>query len=190
MRSILGRSTPSGTLGTALTVAALTVGSLAACSAGGDAADGAGAAGAAAETSASPVATAPPSSVTVDTTEVATDPPAEDGGAAEEDGSASGRPRSVPVTTTYAGVLAGGSSVEAGGYVDVVELGGTCTLTLTRDDAVETATAEATPAATTTACGGLAIPLSDLASGTWEAVLGYESDRSAGEAPAVEVEVP
>ncbi|WP_448615672.1 hypothetical protein [Modestobacter sp. URMC 112] len=202
MRSFLGMSTPSATVGTALVAAALAVGSLAACSSGGDTADGAAAPGAAAVASASPVATAPPSSVTVDTTEVATDPPARDDGAAaggsgedpgEKDPAATdagGGPRSVAVTTTYAGVLAGGSSVEAGGYVGVVEQGGTCTLTLTRDDTVRTASAEGTPDATTTACGGLAVPLSDLASGTWEAVLGYESDRSSGEAPAVEVEVP
>ncbi|TYP89870.1 hypothetical protein [Blastococcus xanthinilyticus] len=118
-------------------------------------------------------------------TDVATDPPPSPSGTPEPN-----EEREVAVTLTFAGVLDRGSAVEAAGFVDVREDGGTCTLTLTRDGTTRTSELPATPDASTTACGGLAVPLSDLASGTWEAVLSYESADSAGRAPAVDVDVP
>lgn len=168
---------------------------------------GSPAAGPTSEPTAVPSA-APAPTVTVDTADVATDPPAGGDGAspssspsssgpdgsspagpASSSGAAPGRPQPVVVTTTYAGVLSGGSSVEAGGFVDVVESDGTCTLTLTRGPATHEAGAAATPDRTGTSCGGLEVPLSDLAPGTWEVVLSYESSTSAGRAAAVDVVV-
>jgi hypothetical protein len=141
--------------------------------------------------------TASPASVSsVDTEVVATDPPAETSapsvptGSAAPDGAAPGRPRPVTVTTTYAGVLTGGSAVEVGGFIDVVESDGTCTLVLRRGATTRQVSAAATPDPTGTSCGGLAVELSELTSGTWSGVLGYRSSRSVGTAPAVDVEVP
>jgi hypothetical protein len=141
----------------------------------------------------------------VDTTDVATDPQAggEDetppgspsssspsgSSAAPSSTARPGRPGSVVVTTTYAGVLPGGTGVEAGGFVDVVEPDGTCTLTLRRGSETHEASAAATPDRTGTSCGGLEVPLQDLDAGTWTAVLSYSSPTSAGSAAAVDVVV-
>lgn len=188
MRRNIGRSVPMAAI-----ACALTVGSLGACSAdtgtgAGDGSTGAGASrGSAAQTSAAPV-TAPPTSVTVDTTDVATDPPRTNRTPAPA--GRPGQPQEVTVTTTYAGVLAGGSAVEAGGYVDVLEPDGTCTLTLTRGATTRTVSAAVTPDGTTASCGGLAVALSELEAGTWQAVLSYASSGAAGTAPGVDVVVP
>lgn len=72
----------------------------------------------------------------------------------------------------------------------LVEEGGTCTLTLTQGGASATASREATPNVTSTACGELVVPGDQLAPGTWDAVLAYESERSAGSTEPVEVQVP
>ena len=139
---------------------------------------------------------APATVTSVDTEDVATDPPA--GGSASSAPSSSAAASSVPpdrpspvvVTTTYAGVVRGSSAVEAGGFVDVIETDGTCTLVLRRGSTTREVSAPATPDPAGTSCGGLAVELSQLASGTWSGVLSYASPRSAGSADAVEVEVP
>lgn len=99
--------------------------------------------------------------------------------------------RSVLVSPTYSGWDPGAGAVVAGGFIaDVVENGGTCTLTLTRDGVVVSGSAEATADASTTSCGEVRAEDPDLGSGTWEAVLSYASTRSTGESAAFSVVVP
>lgn len=97
----------------------------------------------------------------------------------------------VRVTRTYAGWDSAEAAVVVGAVVDgVIEADGTCTLTLTMADRVAAATAEGTPDASTTACGGLSVPGDELASGAWDAVVSYASPASAGESQHFEVVVP
>ncbi len=79
----------------------------------------------------------------------------------------------------------------AAGYVgSLVEEGGTCTLEVSREGSVVRATAEGLADATTTVCGGLALPGDELGPGTWSVVLRYESGGASGESAPLEVEVP
>ncbi|WP_346619992.1 hypothetical protein [Blastococcus montanus] len=99
--------------------------------------------------------------------------------------------RPVTVDPTYSGWDPGPGDVVAGGSIsEVIESGGTCTLTLTRDGVVVSGSAEATPDATTTSCGDVRAGGSDLTSGTWDAVLAYESPLSVGESRVFSVVVP
>ncbi|MGY1754898.1 hypothetical protein [Blastococcus sp. SYSU D01042] len=95
------------------------------------------------------------------------------------------------VQITYYGWNPGSSVVEINGFVPtLVEEGGTCTVTLTQAGASVTATREATPNVTNTACGELTVPGEQLGAGAWSAVLSYESDGSSGASAPVEVQVP
>jgi hypothetical protein len=97
----------------------------------------------------------------------------------------------VPVVLTYSAWSAADRKVLAGGYVTgVIEDGGVCTLTLTRNGATVVAEGAAMADATTTVCGGLSIAGSQLAAGTWQAVLSYASSTHTGASAAVAVEVP
>jgi hypothetical protein len=98
--------------------------------------------------------------------------------------------RRVHVVTTFAGWNATSGAVEVGGYANVVEPVGTCTLRLTHGDQVVTRKHTASADATTVACGGLSVPGSALTAGAWQAVLAYSSSKSTGEAAAVTVKVP
>jgi hypothetical protein len=80
---------------------------------------------------------------------------------------------------------------EASGYVSgVVENGGSCTLTLTRNGQRVTVEGDAEADASTTVCGGLTVPRTSLTPGSWSGVLTYESAGSSGESAAVTLEVP
>lgn len=105
--------------------------------------------------------------------------------------SASSRPL-ANVAVTYSLWDPATASVEVAGYVtDIVESGGTCTLTLTSAGRTVSVTQKATADATTTSCGMLSIPRAKLpGSGALSAVLSYTSSEHAGSAPAVTVEVP
>ncbi|MGY1887681.1 hypothetical protein ACI799_20485 [Blastococcus sp. SYSU DS0753] len=99
--------------------------------------------------------------------------------------------RSVVVSHTYAGWDPGTQDIVVGGFVsDVVETGGTCTLTLTQDGVTTSGTADATPDASTTSCGEVRAGGGRLVSGSWEAVLSYTSPRSTGESAVFSVVVP
>ncbi|MGY1804692.1 hypothetical protein ACI78T_15535 [Blastococcus sp. SYSU D00922] len=92
---------------------------------------------------------------------------------------------------TYSGWNAQSGAVEVGSYLPTaVESDGTCTLTLTRGETSVTASTTGTPNVTSTSCGGLSIPGSEVSSGTWVAVVSYESATSSGSSEPVEVEVP
>jgi hypothetical protein len=111
---------------------------------------------------------------------------------------ATDKPRPTPekdaprtVVVVYSGWDDASSAIEVDGYVaEVVEAGGTCTLTLTRGGASAQVSAPAEPDASTTSCGALRVPADQLSAGTWKAVLAYESATSSGTADAVEVTVP
>jgi hypothetical protein len=120
-----------------------------------------------------PVSTAPP-------TAVATDPPVT---------SAPGGEANVFISRVQWDYPT--SSVRAAGYVSgVLELEGSCTLTITNGTTEREVTAAAEPDATTMTCGTLTVPGQDLTSGTWSAVLRYESGTARGESAPADVDVP
>jgi hypothetical protein len=158
----------------ALSAAVMTLAAVAACSAP-DSEPTSNGSTAAPGTYGSPV-----NSSQADPTDVATDAPvtAEPG-------------PSLPLVVTFADWDAAAGVVEAAGYVSgVAESGGTCTLTLTRGGSSVTATSAAEPDRSATSCFGLTVPGDRLGSGTWSAVLSYESPASQAESSATEVQVP
>ncbi|WP_104524841.1 hypothetical protein [Blastococcus atacamensis] len=100
------------------------------------------------------------------------------------------QPRSADVALTYSGWDPAGAVVVGGVVLDRVEQGGRCTLVLSRGGVVLEGSGEATPDATTTACGELRVSGPELTSGPWQAVVRYSSATSAGESSAGEVMVP
>ncbi|WP_159797901.1 hypothetical protein [Puerhibacterium puerhi] len=103
---------------------------------------------------------------------------------------ASPSPAGADVELSYLAWNAGPSDVEASGYAAVYEEGGTCTLVLTKGGTTVSAAVDGTSDVTTTSCGGLAIPHDQLSSGTWQAVLRYESPTTTGTSKPREVVVP
>jgi hypothetical protein len=96
----------------------------------------------------------------------------------------------VPVTVTFYGWNPTSKQVEVGGYVEgIVEGDGVCTLTLTKGGSTVSGTADASPDASTTACGTVSVPGDEVAAGTWKAVLSYSSAGHSGTSDAVDVEV-
>ncbi len=84
-----------------------------------------------------------------------------------------------------------GGSVEVNAFVvDRVEDGGTCTLTLSRGERSHDVTASAFADASTTICGLLALPGSQLAPGAWDAVVTYNAGGATGVTEVFEVTVP
>jgi hypothetical protein len=82
-------------------------------------------------------------------------------------------------------------SVEVGSFVQgVVESGGTCTVTMTKDGERANATGAAEQDATTTWCGVIAISGNQLSSGVWSAVVTYESSSTHGTSELTKVTVP
>jgi hypothetical protein len=99
--------------------------------------------------------------------------------------------RDASVRTTFGLWSPESSELLVGGYVEgVVESGGTCTLTVTRGAVGVSAAAEAIPDASTTSCGTLSIAGTALGSGSWTAVLNYESAKFSGTAAPMPIEVP
>lgn len=114
--------------------------------------------------------------------------PGSSGGAAG--GTEDLRPASVRVV--YADWDAASSGLLVAAVVtDVVEDGGTCTVTATRDGAQASVTGSATADATSTTCGEIALPGSRLdGSGTWSVTVAYRSATAAGTSTATDVAVP
>lgn len=95
------------------------------------------------------------------------------------------------LVVTYSGWNTDTSAVEVGGFVPgISESGGSCTLTLTKGGETATATAPVDAEPSQTTCGALAVPGSELAPGTWSAVVTFDSSGSHAESAAVEVAVP
>ena len=98
---------------------------------------------------------------------------------------------SADVVLTFAHWDAGSASVQVGGYVGgLIEDGGTCTLTLTNGSQSLTVTAAASADASTTICGPLTVPGSQLAPGSWRTVVTYHSATTTGTSDPAEVTVP
>jgi len=101
------------------------------------------------------------------------------------------RPSATDVVLSFVGWDEESGSVQVGGYVSpVVEDGGTCTVELTREGRVVTATGPGFADATTTICGGLAVPGDELTAGEWTVVLSYESSAASGTSEGTTVVVP
>jgi hypothetical protein len=84
-----------------------------------------------------------------------------------------------------------GGTLEATGTVpDVVEEGGTCTLTLTQGNASRTVEASTATGPESTFCGLMTIPSSELASGDWQATLSYRSGARSGVSETESVTLP
>jgi hypothetical protein len=95
------------------------------------------------------------------------------------------------VSLGYADWDAAGAQVEAAGFaIGVVESGGTCTLTLTRNGAAVSVTSTGAEDATTTNCGRLTVPGAQVGAGDWQAVLSYRSGTAHGTSTPVTVKVP
>jgi len=156
---------------------------------------------AAAPTSEAPSSEAPPAADPIATLEpertggapIPTEPPPEDVATDEPPAPVPPRDAGTEVTPqlTYYGWVADIEAVEAGGIVmDIVESGGTCTLTLRQGSTSVDVSAEAVDNVTSTSCPAMTVPGDRLAPGTWQATLSYESDTSRGAGDAVEVDVP
>jgi hypothetical protein len=96
------------------------------------------------------------------------------------------------VAVTFAGWDAPSGSVEVDAYVgNVIEDGGTCTLTLSRPGArSQVVSGPAGADATTTICAPLHVAGGQLASGSWTATVTYSSATASGSADPAEVTVP
>ena len=105
--------------------------------------------------------------------------------------STAGALHSVVVSSTFSGWDASAGEIVAGGFVgDVVETGGTCTLTVTRAGVTASGSSEALPDASTTSCGEMRAGGRDLVPGTWDAVVSYTSARSTGASAVFSVVIP
>ncbi|MFO7690913.1 MAG: hypothetical protein R6W83_10245 [Cryobacterium sp.] len=105
--------------------------------------------------------------------------------------------RASEAVISVAGVDVDGLNVSASGYVSgVVENGGQCSfLFIGGDDGngaamQQVATATALANVTTTSCGLVQVPMTDLTPGTWQLVLTYSSDAlNVSSAPTI-LEIP
>jgi hypothetical protein len=106
------------------------------------------------------------------------------------------RPTAAPgataqVTLVFAEWDAAGGRLEAGGFVaDVIQSGGTCTLTASRNGIEVEATREGEADATTTSCGVLTLPGDRLGAGDWQVTLSYRSATHGGSSRPLTATVP
>lgn len=96
----------------------------------------------------------------------------------------------VDVAMTYYGFNAVDGAVEVGGYANVVEADGVCTLTLTKGSSTVSKQASATPDASSTSCGEMSVAQNEISSGTWTATVSYQSSTSEGVSAPATIEVP
>ena len=98
---------------------------------------------------------------------------------------------SAAVVVTYSGWTDATVGVEVGAYVaGVAESGGTCTLSLTSGSRTARAEVSGEPDSSSTSCPNMAVEPDQLSSGTWSAVVSYESVTTSGESDPVEVVIP
>lgn len=81
-------------------------------------------------------------------------------------------------------------NVEVSGYVPVVESDGRCTLALQRNGLTKTTQSTGNPDASSTSCGRMTIPGSQLSPGRWTAVITYLSKATRAASSPATVEVP
>jgi hypothetical protein len=99
-------------------------------------------------------------------------------------------PTLAALQITYAGPDDAAGGIAVGAYVaGLIEEGGRCSLTLSKDGQSADAESEALPDASTTSCGQLVVPFSELEPGTWTAEVTYTSPAgrpvAAGQAEVV-----
>lgn len=99
-------------------------------------------------------------------------------------------PSRTRLTVSYFGYDTATTSVRASGYVDVIEAGGACTLTLTSGGKSATGSSRASADASTTSCGELQIPRSALSPGVWDGILAYASPATVAQSQPFTVTVP
>lgn len=101
--------------------------------------------------------------------------------------SASGK-NSVMPTITYADQYSG--KVEVGAFISgIFEDGGTCTLRLQKEGAVQTTSVSAIKGATSVNCPVMLVDRSSLSPGIWSATVSYSSQSSEGQSTPRSVEV-
>lgn len=134
----------------------------------------------------SPTATAAPLATT--TTSVA---PGGDGAGPDEPGTSTQPGGPAAVSVTYAGWDRAAEQVQVNAFVSVLEMGGSCTLTVADAAGADqrTATASASADATTTICDQLTLDSTTMASGTWTATVTYSSPPHQGRSAASDVVV-
>lgn len=94
-------------------------------------------------------------------------------------------------TNTRTVVITSLTTSEARGYVTgVVEDGGTCTLTLTKNGVKVTGTSTAMGDVNKTTCGPITVDSSKLSSGEWDATLSYSSSSGSGVSSTQTLKVP
>ena len=110
--------------------------------------------------------------------------------------SGSGAPQSdagktVPVHITIGSWNAQSGAAQVDAFVPGhVIHGGTCTLTMTQGGTSRTAEHAAVPTPDATSCGLISIPRSQLAAGTWSAVVRFTSPTASGQSDPTNIEVP
>ncbi|MBM7480367.1 hypothetical protein ACFP63_09875 [Oerskovia jenensis] len=96
----------------------------------------------------------------------------------------------VSVTLTFVATDTAAGVIQAGGYADVIDDAGVCSLVLTHDGETVRTELPAQPDATTTSCGGFSIPLTGMAPGSWSAVLEFASPTGDGRSDVTQVNIP
>ncbi|WP_156099229.1 hypothetical protein [Bifidobacterium psychraerophilum] len=85
---------------------------------------------------------------------------------------------------------AGDEGISANGSVNnVIENGGTCSLTASKGTTVKSVSKQSIANATTTACGEMTIPISQLSSGDWVIELKYTSNTASGSSATQNVHI-
>ena len=96
----------------------------------------------------------------------------------------------VVPTLTFAAMSADESKVELSGVVlDRVEQGGTCTFTLRSGSVVVVREQDGLADASSTQCGTVSFPRSELSPGTWDATLAYAGPSGSGTSASLAVVV-
>ena len=101
-------------------------------------------------------------------------------------------PASAALQITYSGPDEAAGGVVVGAYVaGLIEEGGRCAMTLSLNGVSASTDSEALADATTTSCGQLLVPFSELTPGTWAVDVTYSSPAGKAVAPGrTTVEVP
>src|SRR6185437_7154319 len=96
----------------------------------------------------------------------------------------------VDLIVTYSGWTASTKTAEVDAFApDVLVSNAKCTLTLTRAGVTRTASRPASASASTTQCGALTVPGSQLVAGDWTAVVRFDSPSAAGSSTPVTIRV-
>ena len=96
----------------------------------------------------------------------------------------------TPVISAWGQPEGPGKDFALNGYVpSVVEVGGSCSVSLKKGSEIVSNTSGAVVNAQSTSCSQITIPITDLSIGTWEAILTYTSKDYEGSSSPTEVTV-